>query len=237
MGTKAKNEISDRAKARTQRMINYLEVFTFPDLWWQPYPVYHVSAKGNMFSLKGILNIQNGKSSKKYSRKNQLVKRSTQAKIFDALININYWQPLLVAREFPFLIQNHNRYPGMKGSWFQADYFFPTALGGKGLAVELDSEYHNETSDAIRDRYLKETYGIEIFRLKNFERESVQKGKFQELCALLRSEQASDQPRIFNFSQTIQNYINEKLGPIGGMKLEDLSHLLINDENLDDLEV
>lgn len=220
-------------KELEQKYINYLEVFVIPEIWWQPYPVYHVSAKGNMFSLKSILYIQNGKSAKKYSRKNQLVKRSTQAKIFDALLNIGYFDPLPVVREFPFVIQNHNRLPGMQGSYFLADYMFPTALGGKGLAVELDSEYHHVDSDALRDKYILDTYGVQTFRLKNFERSDVQKGKFKELCQLLRSEQPSSKPIPFDFSKTIRDYIGVKLhGKPLGTTLD-----LINDSELDSEDI
>lgn len=220
-------------KSRTQKLIDYLEVFTIPEIWWQVYPIYHVSAKGNMFSLKSILYIQNGKGTKKYSRKNQLIHRSTQAKIFDALINIGYFDPLPVVREFPFIIQNHNRKKGMAGSYYLSDYYFPTALGGKGLAVELDSEYHSTTQDALRDSYLKETYGVEIFRIRHFERADVQRGRFKELCNLLRSQEPSTQPRVFNFMTTIQDYIRSKMGP-GGL----ITPIpLINDTDLTDEEI
>lgn len=215
--------------SRTQRLINYLEIFTIPDIWWQTYPIYHVSARGNMFSLKSIL-YPNSRSSKKYTRKNQLIHRSLQAKLFDCLLNIGYFEPLMVAKEFPFVIQNNNRFPGQKGSYYLADAFFPTALNGRGLIVELDSDYHHPDSDGLRDRYLQETYGVQTFRIKNFERADVQKGKFKELCELLRSEPASEKPRVFNFMPTIQDYIREKLG---GKALTDLPVSLISDEDLD----
>ncbi len=31
---------------------NYLETFTFPDIPWQPYPVYSVSEKGRVYNFK-----------------------------------------------------------------------------------------------------------------------------------------------------------------------------------------
>jgi hypothetical protein len=46
---------------------NYLEVFFFPDIPWQPYPVYSVSEKGNVYSIKNILH-PNDKSAKKFTR-------------------------------------------------------------------------------------------------------------------------------------------------------------------------
>lgn len=219
-----------KSTGRTERLVNYLEIFTIPDIWWQTYPVYHVSSRGNMFSLKSIL-FPNSRSCKKYTRKNQLIYRSLQAKMFDCIVNIGYFDPLPVVREFPFVIQNHNRFPGQKGSYYLADYLFPTALGGKGLIVELDSDYHHPDSDGLRDRYLQETYGIQTFRIKNFEKENIQKGKFKELCELLRSEQPSQKPRVFNFMPTIQGYIREKLG--GKSLSSSLPLSLISDEDLE----
>ena len=218
------NKKKPTAKEIQQRYINYLDVFIIPEIWWQPYPTYHVSSRGNMYSLKNILYLNNGKSKKKYTRYNQLCKRSLQAKMFDMLLNIKYFHPLPVVREFPIIIQNHNRLPGMKKSGFYlCDYFFPTALGGKGLAVELDSEYHSEEKDGIRDEYLFKAFGIQTFRLRNFERAEIQKGKFNELCQLLRSEQPSQQPKVFDFSYSIREYIHNKLSTNNNIQLIDLS--------------
>ena len=207
---------------------NYLDIFTISEIWWQPYPKYHISRKGNIFSLKGIL-YPNTRSVKKYTRKNQLIHRSLQAKIFDSILNIGYFDPLPVVREFPIIIQNRGRKPGQKGSFYLADYFFPTALGGKGLIVELDSEYHKEDSDSIRDSYILETYGLSTFRMKNFEKAEVQKTKFKELCSLLRSEPASEKPRVFDFSSTIRDFISSKLS--GKDNKRNIS--LINEEDID----
>ena len=84
--------------------INYLETFIFPDIPTQLYPVYSVSDKGNVFNLKNII-YPNSRSVKKFTRNKQLKNRSTQAKIFDAFINIGYFSPLITYREFPIIIQ------------------------------------------------------------------------------------------------------------------------------------
>lgn len=197
-------------KQSNGQAITYRETFIIPDLWWQPYPVYHVSEKGNLYSLKSIL-YPNPRSIKKFTRNKQLKNRSMQAKMMDMLLNVGYFDPLPVAREFPFIIQNGKRLKGMKGGYFLLDYFFPTVLGGKGLAVELDSEYHKKEKDAVRDLYLLKNYGIRTFRISHLERPEVQKGKFKELCQLLRSEEAaSGHPKPFNFSETIHEYLKGK---------------------------
>ena len=82
---------------------NYLEVFFFPDIPWQPYPVYSVSEKGNVYNLKNVL-YPNASSAKKFTRNKQLRQRSAQAKMFDMLINIGFWDPLIVVKEFPIVI-------------------------------------------------------------------------------------------------------------------------------------
>ena len=208
---------------------NFLEVFTIPELWWQPLPKYHVSRKGNVFSLKGIL-YPDTRSVKKYTRKNQLIHRSLQAKIFDSLLNIGYFNPLPVVKEFPIVIQNRNRRPGQRGSFYLADYYFPTALDGRGLVVELDSEYHLEDPDSLRDEYLRETYGIQTFRMAHFEREDVQKRKFPELCALLRSLPTSDKPRALDYGETIRSFVSSKLS--GKETSPEVS--LISESDMDD---
>ena len=85
--------------------------------------------------------------------------------MFDMLINVGFWDPLPVVREFPVIIQNHLRTPGIDGGFFLIDYFFPTL----NLAVELDSDLHNDAKDRARDQYM-ERIGIETFRIRNLEK-------------------------------------------------------------------
>lgn len=189
--------------------INYLEIFTFSDIYWQPYPVYNVSESGNLFNFKSIINP--GKSAKRYTRAKQLKKRSLQAKIFDSFINIGFFNPLIVVKEYPVVIQNSHRLEGQDGGFYLIDYYFPNVLNGKGLFVELDSDYHNPKKDEIRDKYLLETLGVKTFRITGLEKESVQKGKFQELLKLLRSEEAINEvPKVFNYGENIKTYLKER---------------------------
>lgn len=178
---------------------NWLETFLFPDLPGQPYPVYSVSAKGKVFNLKSII-YPTVTSVKKFTRKKQLRFRSLQAKIFDALINIGYFDPLPVYKEFPIVIQNHLRLEGQKGAVYYLDYFFPTL----SLAVELDSELHKEDKDQIRDKYLESRLGIKTFRIRNLEKEQVQKVKFRELTSFMRSLEPKEGFIPFTFTENIR---------------------------------
>jgi len=175
--------------------INYLETFMFPDIPYQLFPVYAKSESGKIVNIKSIL-YPSPKSRKKFTRRKQLLYRSLQAKIFDSLINIGYFNPLPVIKEFPIIIQNSLRLPGQVGLWYLGDYFFSTM----NLIVELDSELHKVDKDEIRDRYLLDNYGIQVFRINNLEKESVQRGKFQELIKLLKSKTPLSKPRVFDFS-------------------------------------
>lgn len=176
--------------------INYQETFTFPDIPLQPYPVYSVSDKGHVFNFKSVV-YPNSTSIKKFTRKKQLSKRSMQAKIFDAFINVGYFDPLTVYKEFPVVIQNRLR-GDCEGGFFLLDYFFPELM----LCVELDSDYHSEVKDKARDKYL-EKIGIRTFRIKSLEKESQQKTRFRELTKFMRS--LHPHPfRAFNFLENIQ---------------------------------
>lgn len=191
-------------KKTEAKITNYLETFLFQDIPFQPYPVYSISEKGNLFNIKSIL-YPNPTSAKKFTRKKQLNHRSLQAKIFDAFINIGYFDPLPCYREFPVIIQNHLRLPDQEGSYYLCDYFFPTlkdSEGHWGLSVELDSELHDLQRDIIRDTYF-EKIGILVFRIKNLERPDVQKTKFRELVGKMKSLDNCGSPRVFSFLDNI----------------------------------
>jgi hypothetical protein len=184
---------------------NYLETFTFPDIPWQPYPVYSVSEKGRVYNFKNTV-YPSPSSIKRFTRNKQLKKRSMQAKFFDFLINIGFWDPLVVVREFPVVISNLKRPAGVEGGFFLLDYYFPTLR----LAVELDSEYHNGKKDGLRDKYL-EGIGIKTYRISHLERVDIQKKEFKALCAEMRRMEPLENPGVFDFSINIRNHINRPL--------------------------
>lgn len=172
---------------------NYSETFMFGDIPGQLYPVYVRCSTGKIVNFKSIIQ-PNPRSRKKFTRRKQLIKRSLQAKIFDSLINIGYFDPLPVIKEFPIVILNSKRLKGQDGLFVLLDYYFPTL----GLAVELDSDYHDPDKDKIRDEYLKEL-GITTFRINGLEKESVQKSEFKKLTALMRSIKPLQSPLLFDF--------------------------------------
>lgn len=180
------------------KKIDYFETFLFPDIPFQFYPVYSVSESGQVINIKSMM-YPTPKSCKKFTRNKQLRNRSLQAKIFDAIINIGYFNPLMVIKEFPIIIQNSRRLKDQVGSYYYLDYYFPNL----NICVELDSDLHKESKDTIRDRYLEEI-GITTFRIRNLEKELIQKTKFPELTSLLRSRTPKDKPDIFAFSENIR---------------------------------
>lgn len=180
-------------------MNNYLETFLFPDIPGQSYPVYSVSKKGKIFNLKAII-YPNTTSIKRFTRKKQLRFRSLQAKIFDSIINIGYFDPLTVYKEFPIVIQNHLRISEQNGAVYFLDYYIPELK----LSIELDSELHKIDKDHVRDKYLKEKLGITTFRMRNFEKEATQKKEFHELTKLMRSIEPIKNPAPFSFLDNIR---------------------------------
>ena len=181
-------------------MKNYLETFRFPDIP-QEYPVYAISESGRIVNFKSVV-YPNQKSRKKFTRNKQLYKRSLQAKIFDALIEVGFFEPLLVYKEFPIVIQNSMRVSGQKGLFVLLDYFFPQLR----LAVELDSELHTPEKDRLRDEYLGKL-GIKVWRLLNFQKKEVQRKDFRELCKFMRSLEVLDLPR-YDFLRDIREKKN-----------------------------
>lgn len=181
-----------------KKQINYKETFTFPDI---PvlYPVYALSESGKVMNFKSI-SYPTPKSKKKFTRNKQLSQRSMQAKIFDAFINVGYFDPLIVYREFPVVIQNALRLPGQGGMYYYLDYYFPELH----LAVELDSDLHNPEKDKLRDLYLNKL-GITVFRIQDLQKPNIQKTKFKELTALMRKI-GKKNPIQFDFCKDIFQY-------------------------------
>lgn len=181
-----------------KKTINYKETFTFPDI---PilYPIYALSESGKVMNFKSI-SYPTPKSKKKFTRNKQLMQRSLQAKFFDAFINVGYFDPLIVYREFPIVIQNTLRLPRQSGMYYYLDYYFPELH----LAVELDSDLHNPEKDKLRDLYLNKL-GITVFRIQDLQKPNIQKTKFKELTALMRKI-GKKNPIQFDFCKDIFQY-------------------------------
>ena len=188
---------------RRNNKINYLDTFTFPDIP-QIYPVYAISESGKVVNFKSVI-YPNPRSKKKFTRNKQLSKRSLQAKIFDALIEVGFFEPLIVYKEYPVVIQNSMRLPGQTGMYVLLDYFFPQLR----LAVELDSDLHDKERDKLRDEYLGKL-GIKVWRLLDFQKKDVQRKNFRELCKYMRTLEVLDLPS-YDFLRDIRN--NGDLNP------------------------
>jgi hypothetical protein len=187
-----------------KKEIDYLETFVFPGIPDILYPVYAISESGKIMNFKAI-SYPNPRSRKKFTRRKQLLCRSLQAKIFDAIIQIGYFNPLTVYTEFPVVIQNSLRLPGQEGLYYYLDYYFPEIH----VAVELDSDLHKPEKDKIRDEYLGRL-GITVFRMTDFQKPSVQGSKFHELTKLLR-EKGVQEPIQFRFQEDIRSYAAQNL--------------------------
>lgn len=188
--------------AKKKKKAEYLETFLFPGIDVL-YPVYAFNEEGKVINFKSII-YPTPKSRKKFTRGKQLAKRSMQAKIFDAIINIGYFDPLEVIREFPIVIQNSQRLPGQTGMYMLLDYYFPELR----LAVELDSELHSEEKDKIRDQYLA-NLGIAVWRINGLHNPSIQKKEFKELTKWMREN--GTKPRLFfDFQRDIREWVQKK---------------------------
>lgn len=176
--------------------MDLLEKFIFPDIPGQSYPVHAVGKSGRLVNFKSII-YPSPTSTKRYTRARQLKRRSQQAKIFDALINIGYFDPLTVYKEFPILIENSKRLPNMKsGLFWLLDYYFPELY----VAIELDSDLHNEDKDSVRDEYLKINHGITVYRIKDLQTEKVQKTKFRDLIGIMKNLKKTPNPSPLIFT-------------------------------------
>ena len=179
-----------------------LDIFLFPDID-VPYPVYALNENGKLMNFKSII-YPSPRSKKKYTRGKQLANRSMQAKIFDAFINVGYFDPLKVISEFPIVIQNSKRLSGQTGLFILLDYYFPELR----LAVELDSELHTQEKDKLRDKYL-ENLGITVKRINGLHKPGVQKKDFRELTKFMR-ETGTKPPLSFDFQLDLKDWIAKK---------------------------
>lgn len=185
----------------------YRVTFQIPGIPGQTFPVYAVSKKGRLTNWKSIV-YPSPTSAKRFTRRKQLIHRSTQAKFFDMLINIDYFQGLgNVVKEMPILIENSKRPADLPGGlFFLLDYWFPSLR----LAVELDSDYHDPVKDEIRDKFLLGAYGITVFRIRDLQLERVQKKRFHELTALLKTLTPVKDPPPLQFTSDLEAYLRER---------------------------
>lgn len=131
--------------------------------------------KTKYYDFKKVLN------SPLYSRTYQLNNRSTQSIQFDLLIDINYFNLLGINETIfkEFVLINTNR-DNDDRTFYLLDYFIPS----KSLCIELDSSYHDDNLDRLKDKFL-ESLGIKVLRIRDFNIET--KTKLNSILNFIQS--------------------------------------------------
>ena len=186
---------------------DYRKEFWLPGIDFMSFPTYAISKSGRLVNFESMI-YPSPKSAKKFTRRKQLIKRSTQARMFDMLIRIGYFSGLGdVITEMPVILENSKRVDGLdKGLFVLLDYYFPSLH----LAVELDSSLHNAVKDAARDKYLEEAHGISTFRIRDLQLPKTQETRFHEFTALLKSLPVDPNPSPLRMKDDLGEYLRKK---------------------------
>ena len=141
------------------------------------YPVYIRDKKNQAKSHNFKRSVVSGIRSRKY----QLDNRSTQAIIFDKLIELDYFKLLNLNFNFILELPLINTRPDIDStrSYYLLDYFIPNL----SLAIELDSDYHDPIKDKLKDQFLN-SIGIDVVRIDNFQIDT--KSKLESLVEYIR---------------------------------------------------
>ena len=131
------------------------------------YPVY-LKCKDKEEYYNFRRSVVNGIRSRTY----QLNHRSTQAIIFDKLIELDYFKLLGINYNFITEIVLINTRPDidLTRSYYLLDYFIPDL----SLCIELDSDYHNPVRDKLKDQFLS-SIGIDVYRIYDFQSDTKDK--------------------------------------------------------------
>ena len=164
------------------------------------YPVYIKCKDGEEYYdfRKSITNSN-------YSREYQLDNRSTQAYLFDKLIELNYFKLLGIDYNFitEMVLINTRLDIDPNRSYYLLDYFIPDL----SLCIELDSSYHdqNPIKDKLKDQFLN-SIGIDVYRIDNFQINT--KSKLESLVEYIKRkkevkfelsyEELIEESRIYN---------------------------------------
>lgn len=147
------------------------------------------SSSGRYISFEKF--ILSESSENRCHRKYHLSNRSSQEKVLDYLISINHFD-IKIIKEFPVIRRDGD------GLFYLIDYYIPT----KGIAIELDSGFHNKNEDNIRDSYLR-SLGLKIFRIYNLFNDFENNIKY--IKDIIKSEK--DNSISFDYSDIIEDYI------------------------------
>lgn len=153
------------------------------DNWYINSDSFRIAGIDNIFYPKKYEDLFSSYSDEdKYSRRFHLNHRSTQEKLMDLLVRINYFG-VTIHREVPFITDK---------SYYLADYYIPD----RNLVIELDSNLHIKINDQIRDEYFK-TLGIRVERFMNFTANDLELKKMSELIYSIKP----SSPRIYRFDK------------------------------------
>ena len=141
------------------------------------YPVYIRDKKNQAKSHNFKRSVVSGIRSRKY----QLDHRSTQAIIFDKLIELDYFKLLNLNFNFILELPLINTRPDIDStrSYYLLDYFIPDL----SLAIELDSDYHDPIKDKLKDQFLA-SIGIDVVRIRDFNIDT--KSKLESLVEYIK---------------------------------------------------
>lgn len=148
--------------------------------------------KTKYYDFKKVLN------SPLYSRIYQLNNRSTQSIQFDLLIDINHFNLLGINETIlkEFVLINTNR-DNDDRTFYLLDYFIPS----KSLCIELDSSYHDDNLDRLKDKFL-ESLGIKVLRIRDFNIDT--KNKLEVIVNFIQSNPYNEFK--VDYSELIEEY-------------------------------
>ena len=149
------------------------------------YPVYIRDKKNQSKSHNFKRSVVSGIRSRKY----QLDNRSTQAYLFDKLIELNYFKLLGIDYNFitEMVLINTRLDIDPNRSYYLLDYFIPDL----SLCIELDSSYHdqNPIKDKLKDQFLN-SIGIDVVRIDNFQIDT--KSKLESLVEYIKRKERDE---------------------------------------------
>ena len=134
-----------------------------------------------------------------YSRTYQLNNRSIQSIIFDKLIEIDYFNLLGINETIlkEFVLINTDLDNDKTRSYYLLDYFIPS----KSLCIELDSNFHYEDKDKIKDKFLN-SLGIKVLRIRDFNIDT--KNKLNSIINFIQSNPYNEFK--VDYSELIEEY-------------------------------
>lgn len=165
------------------------------------------------FSGVHLVNLRNNRESNINSPNSKWVR------YFEVLLS-TFYTNYRYLKEFPLIIEDRNMWGSicrktkiteedyLHRNYFLTDYFFPEY----NLAVEIDSDLHDQEYDKARDFYIKSNWGIDIIRMYEFGEtpENMKRNIDLLNSRLLNNPQV---PTEIDYSSSILDYFYSTLTP------------------------